>query len=135
MTCPISCHILDTTCGKPAANVKCEISYLGSDKDVAAKCDVKPFGFAYTNTDGRIGNWSSTGSGHAFIDDVTKDWKKFPSGIYRIRYNTKEYFMKRDGTTFFPFVDIWFEVPQIPDKHYHIPLLLSNYGYSTYRGS
>lgn len=131
---PITCHILDTTCGKPAENVKCEISYIPSN-GITSPSEVKPFGYAYTNQDGRIGSWNAANSTETFINAENNQWTKLVSGTYRIRYHTKDYFLKRDGTTFFPFIDIWFEVPAIPEKHYHVPLLLSNYGYSTYRGS
>lgn len=128
---PVTCHILDTTCGRPASNVKCEISY----QDGANIDNVQPFAYSYTNSDGRVAGWTRTGLGAAEFVTEDNEWTHFVGGSYRIRFHTKDYFSARDGVTFFPFVDIWFQVPQVPDKHYHVPLLLSNYGYSTYRGS
>jgi 5-hydroxyisourate hydrolase len=55
------------------------------------------------------------------------------NGIYKIRFETKDYFDKRSVPTFYPFVEIYFETTA--DGHYHIPLLISPFGYSTYRGS
>jgi 5-hydroxyisourate hydrolase len=54
-------------------------------------------------------------------------------GIYKIRFETRDYFDKQTVPSFYPFVDIYFEVTR--DGHYHIPLLISPFGYSTYRGS
>jgi 5-hydroxyisourate hydrolase len=55
-------------------------------------------------------------------------------GIYRVVYETGVYFKGQGTKTFFPQVEIIFEVEKT-DEHYHVPLLLSPFGYSTYRGS
>jgi 5-hydroxyisourate hydrolase len=55
-------------------------------------------------------------------------------GVYRIRFHTGAYFAARQQTGFFPVVEIQFTVDD-GAQHYHVPLLLSPYGYSTYRGS
>jgi 5-hydroxyisourate hydrolase len=68
-----------------------------------------------TNADGRFGGL-----------DLDK-------GIYSLRFETKAYFSRRAVDTLYPFVEVHFEVAA--DSHYHIPLLLSPFGYSTYRGS
>ena len=59
------------------------------------------------------------------------DWG---AGIYRIRFETGAYFAARDASCFYPHVEVVFEV-SAPDEHHHVPLLLSPYGFSTYRGS
>ncbi|CDK25652.1 unnamed protein product [Kuraishia capsulata CBS 1993] len=140
---PITCHILDTTRGRPASDVLCEIFSLASFNEPT------PFATARTNGDGRIPKWnfssevSKTSLAQIGIND---DWEVLKAGVYKIRFHTKEYFqeiaLQEDATdstgrarTFFPFVDIIFEVASPPDHHYHVPLLLSNHGYSTYRGS
>lgn len=128
---PITCHILDTTVGRPAANVLCELSYLSASLSTTNTTD-KPIASAYTNEDGRVKNWElKTPS------DNSTAWilSELRPGLYKVRFNTLDYFNNMDRETFFPFVDIVFQIPQTPDNHYHIPLLLSNYGYSTYRGS
>jgi 5-hydroxyisourate hydrolase len=61
------------------------------------------------------------------------DWTAPGHGIYKIRFETRGYFDGRGVTSFYPWVDIYFEVPA--DGHYHVPLLISPYGYSTYRGT
>jgi 5-hydroxyisourate hydrolase len=54
-------------------------------------------------------------------------------GTYKLRFETQSYFAKQGVQTFYPFVEITFQVTT--EEHYHVPLLLNPYGYSTYRGS
>ncbi|GMM34071.1 hypothetical protein DASC09_013960 [Saccharomycopsis crataegensis] len=155
---PITCHILDTTKGKPASNVTCALYQLSAnpeyltndsiDQEVIAvpNDDFKgeiPFAVARTNDDGRIPQWIINGKSNKLealgIDSKSLEWHTLKPGVYKIRFHTKQYFnANRDELltrTFFPFVDIHFVVNNPPDKHYHIPLLLSNHSYTTYRGS
>lgn len=59
---------------------------------------------------------------------------EFTPGIYKFYFDTKSYYDGLNMKTFYPFVEIVFEI-QNPTQHYHVPLLLSPFGYSTYRGS
>lgn len=122
---PITCHILDTTVGRPAENVLCELSYLSNSNQ-------SPIATAFTNKDGRVKNWNLINPSDASTNWITNELRP---GLYKVTFKTLEYFTNMKRETFFPFVDIVFQIPQNPDNHYHIPLLLSNYGYSTYRGS
>lgn len=107
----ISCHILDTAAGRPAAGIKCTLSRIEDGEAV------KQLVSAETNVDGRVKEWNTT-------PDVTP-------GIYKIRFETGNHF----AATFFPYIDVTFQIPSNPDNHYHIPLLLSGHSYTTYRGS
>jgi 5-hydroxyisourate hydrolase len=102
----ITTHILDISRGRPAAGV--EIT-LYRDTQVIAR--------GHTNSDGRIVDWPETTG----------------AGIYMLRFETKAWFDKQAITSFYPYIEIRFEVSA--DTHYHIPLLLSPWGYSTYRGT
>jgi len=109
----ITTHILDTTKGRPAAGVAIILSLQhGNEWDEIAK--------GVTNADGRI------------TDLLRKDLV-LPEGIYKMKFDTKPYFEKQAVATFYPFVEIVFTITG--NEHYHIPLLISAYGYSTYRGS
>lgn len=55
-------------------------------------------------------------------------------GLYRLDFETEEYFKRTERETFFPLCQIAFFVKN-PEEHFHVPLLLSPFGYSTYRGS
>lgn len=104
----ITTHVLDTALGKPGKGIQIDLE----------------------RADGA--SWTSIGSGHT--DDDGRLRTLTPAGpvepgTYRIRFHTGAYV-----TGFFPVVEIHFSVVD-GTQHYHVPLLLSPYGYSTYRGS
>lgn len=109
----ITTHILDTTYGKPAKDVKINLYQIVNNVWIEIASGI-------TNSDGRITNLLSND-------------KKLEIGIYKMKFFTKEYFENKNVTTFYPFIEIVFELNSA--EHYHIPLLLNPFGYSTYRGS
>ena len=109
----ITTHILDTTIGKPAAGVT--IILFGGEND-----EWTELARGTTNADGRINDFVNK-------DDLTH------FGIYKMRFETKDYFDRSGKKTFYPYVEIIFEIEL--GQHYHIPLLLNPFGYTTYRGS
>ena len=110
----ITTHILDTTLGLPAQNVP--ITLFSQDGD-----SWKEVNAGVTNADGRL-------------PDLLADDKKLAAGVYRMHFATGVYFKANNEAGFYPYVDIVFEI-DASGTHYHIPLLLTAYGYSTYRGS
>ncbi len=115
MKSPITTHVLDTALGKPAAGVHVVLQFWQAGRDWT------PLAEGLTNDDGRILDWMPAGA-------------VLTPGTYRVMFDTRGYFERQKLTAFFPCVPIMFEVRD-PKQHYHIPLLLSPYGYSTYRGS
>ncbi|HSU28118.1 MAG TPA: hydroxyisourate hydrolase [Chitinophagaceae bacterium] len=109
----ITTHILDTTKGRPAQGVTI-ILYKGENDSWSELAR------GVTNADGRI-------------PDLVKEGRKIEKGIYKMRFETKDYFDHIQVPTFYPYVEIVFDIQK--EEHYHIPLLLNPYGYSTYRGS
>ena len=109
----ITTHILNTTSGKPAQGV-----LVVFDQFISGTWQQLSKG--NTDNDGRIKNLLP-------ID------KKIALGIYRLVFDTKSYFKSIGINGFYPSVTIEFEI--IDDSHYHVPLLLNPFGYSTYRGS
>ena len=109
----VTTHVLDTAKGKPAEGVKI-ILYQQHRNDWV------PIANGITNKDGRIA-------------DLLKEDQRLPAGIYKMDFFTKEYFDKSGQKSFHPVIPILFEI--ISEEHYHIPLLLSPFGYTTYRGS
>lgn len=110
---PVTTHILDVSLGKPASGVSCRLEKLDE------KNHWSEIGTGTTNQDGRVEN--------LLAGPLTK-------GIYRIEFFTKAYFEQRKLKSFYPSVVVHFEVSE-PTEHYHVPLLLSPFGFSTYRGS
>lgn len=109
----LTTHILDTTKGKPAAGVTILLySELAEGWQELAS--------GTTNQDGRIG-------------DLLSKEEVLPVGTYKMKFLTQEYFDRQGVATFYPFVEIVFAVSSA--EHYHVPLLLNPFGYSTYRGS
>jgi 5-hydroxyisourate hydrolase len=106
----ITTHVLDTAVGRPAAGVPVTL-------ELAADDGWRTIGAGATDADGRLRTLTPSGA-------VTP-------GRYRIRFDTGAYL---GATAFFPVVEIQFVVAD-GNAHYHVPLLLSPYGYSTYRGS
>lgn len=107
----LTTHILDTSLGRPAAGVFVALYQGTSDENIA---------YGTTNADGRI-------------PDLLPLGQRLVPGIYRLQFLIGDYFKNQGVTTFYPFVDIWFHVAD--DSHYHVPLLLNPFGFSTYRGS
>ena len=123
----ITCHVLDTTAGRPAKGIRVRLE--------GGHAPLKTFE-SQTDDDGRIKVWlpysSETSSGEVPIytlDDVLSAIKG-PSR-WTLRFDTAGYFGEEN--TFFPEATIVFRVEE--GQHYHVPLLLSPYSYTTYRGS
>lgn len=111
---PISVHVLNLQSGLPSANVKVTLEEQKNGKWM-------PLAEGVTNDQGRI-----TG--------LFPENKPFDHAIYKVTFKTGDWFKKNQQATFFPEVPVIFEADgSVP--HYHIPLLVSPYGYSTYRGN
>lgn len=109
----ITTHVLDTAAGRPGRNIAVELER--DDKGVWHLV-----GGGVTDDDGRLRTLTPPGP--------------IPPATYRIRFQTGAYFAAHGTTGFFPVVEIQFTVAD-GDAHYHVPLLLSPYAFSTYRGS
>lgn len=111
---PLSVHVLNLENGLPSPGVNVTLEkHVGKDWQSLAQ--------GVTNEQGRIG-------------ELFPAKQAFEAGEYRVVFKTGEYFKKAGRETFFPEIPVIFEVKNA-DQHYHIPLLLSPYGFSTYRGS
>src|SRR2546423_11760230 len=111
---PITTHVLDTARGRPAAGVPVTL-------EVEAAAGWILLGKGTTNPDGRI-------------SDLVPNETAIEAGMYRLIFDTARYFANNNVDTFYPQVTIVFKIEN-PAQHYPVPLLLSPFGYSTYRGS
>lgn len=109
----VSTHILDTAKGRPATGVKVLIERRESG-------GFTPIASAVTDEDGRVKQLLTA--------------TQSTEGDYRATFSIGEYFAKSGEKSFYPEVYVVFTI-DAADEHYHVPLLLSPFGYSTYRGS
>ena len=110
----LSTHVLDATSGRPATGVQVRLEQGGRD-GWSAVCE------GLTDADGRLKLRGPAEPG-------------FEPGVYRITFGSGAYFAARGTASFYPEVTVTFEMTG-PGGHYHVPLLLSPFAYSTYRGS
>lgn len=110
----ITTHVLDTASGRPAEGVPVVLSRLQGDV-------VEELARGVTDGDGRV-------------TDLLEDDRVLAAGTCRLRFEVGGYLGSRGPRHFYPWVDVVFTIDG-GGAHYHVPLLLSPYGYSTYRGS
>jgi len=115
----LSTHVLDTHSGRPAAGVRIELLELSADGEQ------RVITRATTNRDGRT-------------DTPLIDGQPLPIGRYELRFHIADYFeqlkARQDDPPFLDVVPVRFAVAE-PEGHYHVPLLVTPWSYSTYRGS
>ena len=110
----ITTHILDTSTGKPAGQVAVRLQKPGPEGRW------KSMAIGLTNEDGRIA-------------DLIPPFHLLQPGTYKLLFETGDYYRQMNRTGFYPQVEISFTI--FDDQHYHVPLLLNPFGYTTYRGS
>ncbi|TWE12415.1 5-hydroxyisourate hydrolase [Rudaeicoccus suwonensis] len=113
MASSLSTHVLDAVEGVPAPGIQVEVL-----TQTGAGSDWESIGSGVTDDDGRIPRLVPDG---------------LPAGTFRIVFATGAYFERAGVRAFYPEVAITFVVDE--ERHYHVPLLLSPFAYSTYRGS
>jgi 5-hydroxyisourate hydrolase len=110
----LSAHVLDTALGRPARGLRVRLAVR------ADSGEFEPLSAGMTDDDGRIRDLLAS--------------RPLEARIYRLTFETGAYLLAMHGSEFFPEVDITFAV-SAAHEHHHVPLLLSPFGYSTYRGS
>lgn len=114
VTYQLSSHILDVSKGMPAQGVTIKLEKFNDAKKTWTSVEEK-----VTDKNGRV------------PDFLPND--KSNLGIYKLTYYTSEYFKKMNTESFYPWVEVVFQITNA--EHYHVPITLSAYGYSTYRGN
>lgn len=115
----LSSHVLDTTLGKPVKGITLTLTLPDG-----STCKGE------TDNDGRFNQWG----------------RGFEAGVYSLRFDCHDYLINTHGKSFYPYIDITFELEnqhegdhhegaQHEGAHYHVPLLISPFGFSSYRGS
>jgi 5-hydroxyisourate hydrolase len=106
----ISTHVLDTSLGKPAAGIR-----------ITLRRDLSILGSSVTDDDGRV-------------RDLLEHGSSLSEGDYTLTFSVADYFASSGRDAFYTDIQINFRIAA-ESEHYHVPLLLSPFGYSTYRGS
>ncbi|PWA17275.1 hypothetical protein CCH79_00010462 [Gambusia affinis] len=112
---PLTTHVLNTALGVPGSNVTLRLYQQDPSTDVWHLITT-----GITNDDGRCPGL------------ITQ--QQFKSGVYKLHFETGQYWARMGQTSFYPYVEIVFTITD-PDQKYHVPLLVSRFSYSTYRGS
>ena len=114
MKSAITTHVLDTSSGAPAENILVVLEAFREGENW------ETIGEGHTDSDGRINNFS--------IESDT-----ISAGAYRLTFHVSSFFKSNGVDSFYTSIPIMFNLDD-PSSHYHVPLLLNPYGYSTYRG-
>jgi len=109
----ITTHVLDTSRGRPAADLKIELHKKSGE-------EWKLVSAGATDVNGRC---------NTLLVNAPLE-----TGTYRLTFHAGAYFKLQQAASFYPEIPVMFEVRE-PGAHYHVPLLISPFGYSTYRGS
>lgn len=110
----ITTHVLDLSSGRPAAGVRVTLARVDGGRVAAA-------GSGVTDNDGRL-------------KDLVAEGSKLSAGTFELTFETGAYFKAHGVECFHPRVTVTFEVSSAA-QHYHVPLLISPFAYTTYRGS
>lgn len=110
----LSSHILDISKGMPAPGVQIRLEKMDTNKKTWSMIEEK-----VTDANGRISDFLSS--------------ERSNNGIYKLTYLTADYFKSQNIESFYPFIEVVFQIND--SEHYHVPITLSAYGYSTYRGN
>jgi 5-hydroxyisourate hydrolase len=114
MASPLTTHVLDIRLGKPATGVAVRLERMDASGGWHELTTAK------TNDDGRAPDLLAEGA--------------LKAGVHRLTFDTGAYFAAQRVEYFYPQVSVEFVVTEL-ERHHHVPLLLSPFGYSTYRGS
>ena len=114
---PLSVHVLNLQTGQPSAGIRVDLQRrIGDDR-------WEPLGSGVTNAQGRI---------PALVPaEALPGWR---TGAYRVVFHTGEFYAQQRQPSFFPEIPVVIQVDSA-EQHYHVPLLLRPYGFSTYRGN
>lgn len=122
---PITTHVLDSTTGRPAPGVATTLTLLNDEGEPSF------FAGKTSPTDGRINQWEQRSS-----QSLEQIFSKLSDGakpmVWSLKFDTGGYW--GEGKTFYPEVEVKFYVKH-GEAHYHVPVLLGPWGYTTYRGS
>jgi 5-hydroxyisourate hydrolase len=130
MASPITCHVLNTLSGTPAAGLSATLTLLSSSKSALATSTTS-FA-AVTNEDGRVKEWEAAAD--KTLANVIDDYAAGERIAWSIKFAIGPWYEKQGVECFWPEIEVKFYVKK-GERHYHVPVLVGPWTYTTYRGS
>lgn len=139
MATPITCHVLNTVSGTPASGLQATLSLLrattsattgGTSTTTASTTSFS----ARTNEDGRVKEWEPAARGDKSLAAVMDGFAPGERVPWSIRFEVGPWYEERGVESFWPEVEVKFYV-KAGERHYHVPVLVGPWTYTTYRGS
>jgi 5-hydroxyisourate hydrolase len=130
MTTPITCHVLNTLSGTPASGLKATLTLLSSRHPSSTQPSVSFT--AVTNEDGRVKEWQST-MGKS-LGEVLEGYAAGERIAWSIKFDIGPWYEEQGVESFWPEIEVKFYVKK-GERHYHVPVLVGPWTYTTYRGS
>ncbi|KAF9891095.1 hypothetical protein FE257_005030 [Aspergillus nanangensis] len=134
---PVTCHVLNTLSGTPGAGLRATLTLLAGPDTIQTPLQYT----ATTDADGRVANWTPLGHDASVSGVLSALPTPDSETIWSVRFEVGPWYKAQGVKTFFPEVDVKFTVEgrgregQEGWRHYHVPVLLSPWSYTTYRGS
>jgi 5-hydroxyisourate hydrolase len=129
MTTPITCHVLNTLSGTPAAGLEATLTFLDSAKNTPTLTKFT----ATTDADGRVKAWGSDAE-HGSLADVLAKFEAGEKLAWSLKFAIGPWYEAQGIECFWPEIEVKFYVKK-GERHYHVPVLVGPWTYTTYRGS
>ena len=130
MASPVTCHVLNTLSGTPAAGLKATLTLLSSNDSSSPQSQV--CFAASTNEDGRVKEWKA--SAGKSLQGVMEDFNEGERIPWSIKFDIGPWYEEKGIESFWPEIEVKFYVKK-GERHYHVPVLVGPWTYTTYRGS
>ncbi len=129
---PITCHVLNTLSGTPASELEAVLTLLSSNPALDEAAQGAIDFHAVTDQDGRVKEWKAKTD--LSVEDVMSKFSLGDRMVWSIRFSVGTWYEARNVESFFPEVEVKFYVNN-EARHYHVPVLVGPWTYTTYRGS
>jgi len=130
MASPITCHVLNTLSGTPASGLKATLTLLSSNSSSSTQPSASFT--ATTNEDGRVKEWEL--SAGKSLSEVMESYEAGERIAWSIKFDIGPWYEEKGVESFWPEVEVKFYVKK-GERHYHVPVLVGPWTYTTYRGS
>jgi 5-hydroxyisourate hydrolase len=136
MSSPITCHVLNTLSGTPASSLAAKLTLLSAEGSSSGQSATShsPLSFdAVTNEDGRVKDWQPTSDGKT-IQDTLESYSTGERIPFSIKFDIGPWYESQGIESFWPEIEVKFYIKK-GERHYHVPVLVGPWTYTTYRGS